>query len=461
MSQYTHINILLVDDNPADLLYLREIIEDDTNLRLTIFEASNIEEAKKVINEEEIDLVFLDLFLPDSSGVDTFKIINKLQTNLSIIILSGLQNEQVALETVRSGAQDFILKGEYDGKLLEKAILYSIERKKNEELLRVSNQKYIELFQNSPLALFIIKTSEDKFIQSNSAATKMLGYSYKEFKHMNYDDVFLSENILNGKKYHVAQRKDGKKIFTNIVKQNIESENSETQLVQVEDLTEKIKFERDRMDIINEIQDDERQNFAMELHDGLAQELVLIKLYAEQIEKSSSNKDELKMINEIVDSTLMKMRRITYSVAPPLLDEGFLVGLKVLFERFRKVSKVDVELKIHNEHNVKSNLFNPEITHNAFRIIQEALNNSIKHSEASKIHSTVTITDDNVVIVIEDNGNGFDTNNVSKRGMGLGNITKRSELYNMSHSIESEIGKGTKLTLIAPRSQINTSTIKE
>lgn len=447
------INLLIVDDNPADLFFLKEVIQDDTNLEVSFQEATNLSDAIDILSNKEIDIVLLDLFLPDSSGIETFNKVNALNSKASIIVLSGLNDEFIALETVRSGAQDFILKGEYNGRLLEKTIVYSFERKKNQELLAASNKKYIELFQHSPLSLFIVEPETCRIKQSNLAASNLFGYSKEEFAKKLLTDIIIHSNEKD--EQSVGIKKNGDEIYVQLYRQNMSFENEDYELIQIEDITENVLFERNRMEVINSIQDAERRNFAMELHDGLAQELVLMNLYLEQLKGKVDDHSELEKIKEILDSSMTQSRRLTYNIAPPLLDDGFFEGLKVLFERFDKVNNAEISLNIDNGNNLCSDCITQEVGYNAFRIIQEFLNNSIKHAEASKITASVDNNKQFVIVSIEDNGVGFKNATDKSKGMGLGNMKKRAELFNLYLTIDSKKGKGTSLELRIPYSEIN------
>lgn len=448
------ISLLIVDDNPADLFFLKEVIEDDTNLQVRFYESTSVEGATKVLNEEEIDIVLLDLFLPDSSGIETFNKINELQSKASIIVLSGLNDEVIALETVRSGAQDFILKGEYNGRLLEKTIIYSFERKKNQELLASSNEKYRQLFQHSPLSLFIVEPETCRIEQSNIEASNLFGFSEKEFKNKKLQDIIIHSEDEDNQSIGIKKNRD--EIYVRLNRQNMLIEDQKYELIQVEDITENVLFERNRMEVINSIQDAERRNFAMELHDGLAQELVLMNLYLEQLNSKIDNHSELGKIKEILNSSMIQSRRLTYNIAPPLLDDGFFEGLKVLFERFDKVNDAEIKLIINDdEDELCSDCIVTEIAYNAFRIIQEFLNNSIKHAEASVIEATIKNLNDEVVITIKDNGVGFENPNDKTNGMGISNMKNRAELFNLKLTISSEKDAGTSLELRIPQSQIN------
>ncbi|MBY0477098.1 MAG: PAS domain S-box protein [Chitinophagaceae bacterium] len=137
----TTLAILLVEDNPGDELLIKEQLHLTPLTIRQIFTASSIADAEKILEQEQVDVVLLDLTLPDSNGLDSFLAISRF-ASLPVIILSGLGIEKMALQSITLGAQDFLQKGEFDEKMLDKTIRYSIERKKNLEDLRISNERY-------------------------------------------------------------------------------------------------------------------------------------------------------------------------------------------------------------------------------------------------------------------------------------------------------------------------------
>jgi signal transduction histidine kinase len=374
-------------------------------------------------------------------------------------VLSGLKDEKIALETVRSGAQDFILKGEYNGSLLEKTITYSIERKRNQELLTASNQKYIELFQSSPLPLFIVEPNSQCIVQSNLAASKLFGYASSEFEEFKFDKIVYNDRRTENVLHFLAEKKNGELILVRVNKQKTHLDKNEYDLIQLEDITEQIKFEQNRMSMVNSIQDSERENFAMELHDGLAQELVLINLYMEQIKKKSTDLPEIKKIQDIVNSTMTQIRRLNYNVSPPALDEGLFESLIVLFDRFDSVNEMNITIEFKEKERLTKDSLTAETAYNSFRIIQEFLNNSIKHSLATEIKAEIEPESDYVSIKVIDNGVGFEKKDKHKRGMGISNMTKRAEVFNIDLEINSSMETGTKLSLKIPCARIDSNEI--
>nr|WP_294904042.1 PAS domain S-box protein [uncultured Lacibacter sp.] len=140
--KYNDLHILVVDDNPGDQFLIAELL-NETGLQISSVEkAISVTEAVEVLKQEQVDIVLLDLSLPDSEGIETFLIVNKYATHLPVVILSGVNDINTATDAIALGAQDFLMKGEFNEKLLEKTILYSIERKRNLRELRISKERY-------------------------------------------------------------------------------------------------------------------------------------------------------------------------------------------------------------------------------------------------------------------------------------------------------------------------------
>src|SRR5579864_1822268 len=122
------LNILIVEDNPADLYYLQEILKG-TKLPIgKIYSADRICDAKELLRTCSIQLVLLDLCLPDSFGIETFLGLKDLSVETPVIILTGTTDISLGREAIKEGAQDYLVKGEYDENLLARSIQYSFER---------------------------------------------------------------------------------------------------------------------------------------------------------------------------------------------------------------------------------------------------------------------------------------------------------------------------------------------
>ena len=128
--------ILLVEDNPDDAEILREILLESATGRFQLTHVERLEEARHHLAEGRFDIVLLDLSLPDSQGFETFRSLQGEYTEMPIIVLTGTDDEALALAAVQAGAQDYLVKGEGDSHLLVRAMRYAIERKRSAEKIK-------------------------------------------------------------------------------------------------------------------------------------------------------------------------------------------------------------------------------------------------------------------------------------------------------------------------------------
>jgi two-component system, cell cycle response regulator len=122
--------VLLVEDNPGDARLVREALNDGAPDQFTVRVADSLQHALASLGPgvEEVDVVLLDLSLPDSQGLETYRAIHARDPEVPVLVLSGLNDESVALKAVNEGAQDFLRKSKVDSELLPRAIRYAIER---------------------------------------------------------------------------------------------------------------------------------------------------------------------------------------------------------------------------------------------------------------------------------------------------------------------------------------------
>lgn len=253
------LKILLVEDSPGDqsmvMDYLREAFTDVTiSTALTLHEATAILKA-----DPEIDTVLLDLHLSDGSGKDLIASIRSSLTNGSIIILTGNTDREFALESISMGASDFILKSEMSPLLLYKSITYNMERKKFNAALANSEKKYFDLFQFSPLPMYVYDVNSLQFLDVNESAIAQYGYSRNEFLELTIKDIrpkedvpTLLEAIHRLKKSGASKssgiyrhkKKNGSIIDVEIRGNLIQFNGRTAELILVTDITEDIKNEK-------------------------------------------------------------------------------------------------------------------------------------------------------------------------------------------------------------------------
>ncbi|NCU05525.1 MAG: PAS domain S-box protein [Chitinophagaceae bacterium] len=172
--KHKNLHILVVDDNPGDQFLITELL-GETGLQISSVEkAISVTEAVEVLKQKQVDIVLLDLSLPDSQGIETFLIVNKHATHLPVVILSGVNDINTATDAIALGAQDFLMKGEFNEKLLEKTILYSIERKRNLHDLRMSKERYELVSRATNDMVWDWDVLNDKVYRNEEQFVKML-----------------------------------------------------------------------------------------------------------------------------------------------------------------------------------------------------------------------------------------------------------------------------------------------
>ncbi|MGJ8653910.1 MAG: ATP-binding protein [Opitutaceae bacterium] len=202
-------------------------------------------------------------------------------------------------------------------------------------------------------------------------------------------------------------------------------------------------------------QEDERKRIAAELHDSLGQDLLLIKnsteLAIRKLDTDSPATERLADISEIATHAIKEARAITTNLRPVELDRlGLRIAVQSMIERIAEIS----EIKIHSELTPLEHKWLEHDEINIFRIIQEALNNAIKHSQASDVSILCEKESTSFTITIADNGVGFnpDINNTKKQGSGLGidSLHERVHLLKGSLTITSKPRLGTTLKIEIP-----------
>ncbi|MGB6873014.1 MAG: ATP-binding protein [Dehalococcoidia bacterium] len=127
------ISILLVEDNSGDRRLISEMLAEASNVTFNVKYADRLQAAMEYLGQNRVEVILLDLGLPDSQGLETLKKVYTQVSELPIVVLTGLNDEMIGVQAVNEGAQDYLIKGQVDTHLLRRAIRYAIERKQAEE----------------------------------------------------------------------------------------------------------------------------------------------------------------------------------------------------------------------------------------------------------------------------------------------------------------------------------------
>lgn len=197
-------------------------------------------------------------------------------------------------------------------------------------------------------------------------------------------------------------------------------------------------------------QEKERREIGKELHDNINQHLNTTRLYLEVAKEKASGevKEMITFSHKSLTDTINEIRLMSQSLVPPTLgDLGLIESVQDLCDALRRAHtfSVDFNYRYFYEDSLPG-----ELRLILFRIVQEQINNIIRHANASHVQIRLQSDAENIILTITDNGKGFDMRS-TKRGLGFSNISNRADLFNGKVEIESTQGKGCTLTVIIPQ----------
>jgi len=135
------LRILMVEDNPGDVRLVKETLTQDQRWPFELHSEGRLAAGLERLQAERFDLVLLDLGLPDAKGIATFQDVQRHAPAVPVVVLTGSDDQEVAVQAIQEGAQDYLVKGAVDGDRLWRAIRYGIERKKSEEANRLAFER--------------------------------------------------------------------------------------------------------------------------------------------------------------------------------------------------------------------------------------------------------------------------------------------------------------------------------
>jgi signal transduction histidine kinase len=180
------IKVLLIEDNEEHVAFLRQLLASSESVQFELHTAGDVQHGVERLKDGGIQLILLDLTLPDSDGLETFLRVMEAAPDIPLIVLSGLSDVALAIETVQLGAQDYLVKGHVDNHLLVRAMQYAIERKRaqlqlkraNDNLeIRVRERTEALVQTNARLQQEIAerKRAEEALLESNRQLSAALG----------------------------------------------------------------------------------------------------------------------------------------------------------------------------------------------------------------------------------------------------------------------------------------------
>lgn len=306
--------ILVVEDNTDDSRLFEILLHEADPNGIRLRYCMTISNALSELNEysSEIDCIILDLSLPDSFGLDGFETLKKNFPKIPIVICSGSEDETLATEALKAGAQDYLIKGKFDSLLLFRSILYAIERhymlSKLEEqsyMLRESEERYRLIFENNPHPVILYDSDTYEIVDSNQEVEKIYGYRREEVKGLRFHNLFELPNgkrenhipILNyGKnepETHHHRRKDGSPLLVENTSYRFRLRGREIVLAILVDMT---KWKQSEESLIQSLRD--KEAMLQEIHHRVKNNLQIMASLLNLQANYAKNKDVIRELKD-------------------------------------------------------------------------------------------------------------------------------------------------------------------
>ena len=322
-------------------------------------------------------------------------------------------------------------------------IFHTLAKNAHEAIFLINSQGIIQFVNPSAATLF--GYNSDELLGEN---VKLLMPSPHAELHDSYIKNYLAtgiKKIIGTGQQLLGQKKDGSQfpVYLSVVEVKLQHTHLFAGLIM--DMTTQQKLQREVLAIPAR----EQQRIGEELHDGVGQQLTGLSMLAQSLLNKTSAPDHDKAEHDLAEQlanglhdALTQVRALSRGLVPvQIYADGFMISLREITENIEKQSNIPIKLKIDNTVLV----FDDAVATHLYRIVQESLNNAVKHADASEIEVSLKIDDDHGVLEIKDDGIGIPINLDNSSGLGLSIMRHRCGLFNGEITINPEGHQGTRV----------------
>jgi PAS domain S-box-containing protein len=497
--------VLLIEDNAADAHMVRERLKDATGMSsFSITHARNLKEGINFLESESFDVILLDLNLPEVNGLETVKRLRSANSTIPLVILTATEDEPLALEAIKLGAQDYVPKSQMNSVLLSRVLHYAMERDRNNRKRQESERKYRMFVEGATGLAFILLDLEGHITHWNSGAERLFGYSDEEVVGKYFEFLFTPEDqkkgrpekelrnadrIEKGDDDNWVVRADGTWFwasgavtavrdaqdqlvgFAKVIRDKTIQKETSDQLAElnktleerVKTRTQELVRHKDRLRAmateLNLAEQRERRRLASDLHDYLAQLLVVCRMKLTQTQSLSEPQSFRQIIQEVdsvLDQSLTYTRTLVSQLSPSCLYEIGLPAALVWLGTDMKnqgltvsVSGKDLAFDLPEDQRVL-----------LYQCVRELLFNVLKHSGAKEAAVILSKeADTHLHIQVKDGGRGIKGDpgkhhDSRSNTFGLFSIRERVEALGGKMELQSTPANGTHVQLIVPLKNI-------
>jgi two-component system sensor histidine kinase UhpB len=478
------LRVLLLEDSPADAELAQAAlaaagIEFDADI------ATGREDFERLYAAQRHDIVLADYSLPGYTGLDALARVRANDVLLPFILVSGALGEERAVEALRAGAADFVLKGNLNrlGPAVARALQESAQRRAHrvtQQALELSERRYRAIVEDqSELIIRMLPDLTVTFV--NGAYCRYFGYT---------SDAQLGrsllERILPEERVGVQRLVSGVTLATPTHERDAQVRDAsgalrwmhwaargifgadgalaEVQMVgrdvtELKGVMDALGAARERLQGLSrrllEVQEAERRHLARELHDDIGQGLTALKLNLEALARGRDSAALEARIGEALETarhTIERVRQLSVNLRPLQLDDlGLAAALRSHLDRQAKLGGLAPHFEIQE---VPLKL-SADIETACFRVAQEAINNIVRHSKAANVWLRLFFAGEQLALSVRDDGAGFDVTAAQRRAaagesLGVVSMEERVALAGGTLQIHSAPGQGTVIVASFP-----------
>ncbi|TLU99201.1 hybrid sensor histidine kinase/response regulator [Dyadobacter luticola] len=465
------IKVLLVDDDEDDYFLTREYFQDLVNWKFDITWCATFKDAQEQIGHHKYDLYLFDYLLGGNTGIDLIELACQFECEEPIILLTGKGDTKIAVEALRLGAADYLIKSELDAEKLERSIRYALERTSVLKALRHSERRYRRVFEESSDFLFISDLAGN-IIDFNASASVLTGFSEEDLRLKNIVDLIdepqfsvqwknIKEHAIHDQELRVLT-KDGDKKYC-LFSASVEFDEDHPYIQgRMHDMTARKQSERERLF-------SEKMAVTGRLVRMLAHEvrnpLTNVNLSAEQLEMELVDEDQ-KFYTQIIKRNCTRINDLISQLLQPSTSADIELVEKPIHAELKEaigaaLDRVQLKrIQIVSEF-AEEELLLPLDSVSLQMAFLNLITNAIEAMEED--HGILRISTknhgDTIQVIFADNGSGINEEHMEKifepyftgknNGMGIGLSTTMSVIH--AHhgriDVQSQVGQGTTFTI--------------
>ncbi|MBI5683789.1 MAG: PAS domain S-box protein [Verrucomicrobia bacterium] len=460
---------LLVEDCESDAILITHELKHG-GYELVHERVETAEAMAAALKKQAWDIVLSDHNMPHFNSLDAMATLKKHEPNVPFIIVSGAIGEETTVIAVKGGAADYVSKSKLAH--LSSAVERALREADQRRALRESEEVFRKLSECSPAGVFLTD-AKGSVTYTNPRWRTIFGLASRDDGIREWTQAVHPQDrarvveqwnscVREGREYEqefCLRLADGSPrwVYTRASAMHDEHGKYAGHVGTITDITERKQAEEARAHLVQKLitaQEDECRRVSVELHDQMGQGLtaLMLGLNALQAPKAGKGPDarQLQQLQELANDLMSRVHRLAWELRPAALDDlGLASALKRYVEECSQRSGLAVDFHVSG---LADQRLQPSIETTFYRVVQEALTNVIKHAQANRVSVLLDYRRDSVLVIVEDNGKGFDVgkvmNSINSSGrLGLLGMQERAALVGAKFNIESTPDAGTTVFL--------------